>query len=166
MKFLWFLIFMVNLINAAQIQSIKADFTQTLEGEGEVIKYSGYLVATADSNAYWRYDNPIKKEIFINENQATIYEPNINQAIINRKINIDFVKIINEVKVSGDKMISQVNGVTYEISLKDGKPQQIFYIDELDNKIEINLHNVILNQKIDSSIFVPKIPEDADIIAE
>lgn len=166
MKFLVCLALIFNLSLAIELQNIQADFIQTINGEDGHIKYSGNLMASADSMAYWHYKTPFKKEIFVNKNQVTIYEPNLNQAIISKKINVDFIKIINSVKESKNGLISEVNGQIFQIFLKDDKPYKILYTDELDNKIEIILENVKINQKIDNKMFSFSIPEDTDVIFE
>ena len=85
------------------ITSISADFTQEIksdENEG-AIKYSGSLVARADSKAYWRYESPMKKEIFVDKKRIMIYEPEFEQVIVSDKVDLDFVAILNAVQKKG-----------------------------------------------------------------
>ncbi|RAX51915.1 hypothetical protein CCY99_08120 [Helicobacter sp. 16-1353] len=166
MKYIITMLLLFNGLFALDLQNIKADFTQTISGEDSKITYSGNLIVTAESMALWKYKKPLEKYILINKNQITIFEPNLNQAIISKQNNIDFIKIINSMKESKDGLISEVNGQVFQIFLKDNKPYKIKYNDELDNKIEIMLENVEINQNIDKKVFNLNIPEDADVIFE
>ena len=162
-------LFCVNLANLnaeslKNITSIKADFTQEIKGDEGSIKYSGHLVARADSKAHWRYEVPMKKEIFVNGKSVMIYEPEFEQVIISDKMNIDFMKILNSVRKNGDEWQSVVNNQTFRIILKGDKPHKIFYKDELDNDIVITLENVALNAKISNDEFNFKRPQGVEVI--
>lgn len=164
MKILVFLMAMIGSLLGLEIQTIKADFLQEISGEQSPIKYSGILMARADSKAYWRYDTPFKKEIFVNKNRALIYESEFNQLIISDKLELDFLSIINSVQKNGNNWESNVNNQTFTIIFEGKTPHKILYKDELDNDIIITLKNVKLNEKIDSEIFKFKIPDNTDII--
>lgn len=168
-----FALFCVNVVNLSaeslkNITSISADFTQEIKGDDGGIKYSGHLVARADSKAHWRYETPMKKEIFVNGKSVMIYEPEFAQVIISDKMDIDFVRILNSVRQSengvGDEWQSVVNNQTFRIVLKGDKPHKILYKDELDNDIIITLKNVALNAKISDEVFNFKRPQGVDVI--
>lgn len=164
-----FALFGVNLANLnaeslKNITSISADFTQEIKGDEGAIRYSGHLVARADSKAHWRYEVPMKKEIFVNGKSVMIYEPEFAQVIISDKMNIDFMKILNSVRKNGDEWQSVVNNQTFRIVLKGDKPHKIFYKDELDNDIVITLENVALNAKISNDEFNFKRPQGVEVI--
>lgn len=168
-----FALFGANVANLSaeslkNITSISADFTQEIKGDEGGIKYSGHLVARADSKAYWRYETPMKKEIFVNGKSVMIYEPEFAQVIISDKMDIDFVRILNSVRQSengvGDEWQSVVNNQTFRIVLKGDKPHKILYKDELDNDIIITLENVALNAKISDKVFHFKRPQGVDVI--
>ena len=159
--------FLANL-NAESLQnitSISADFTQEIkssEGEG-AIKYSGSLVARADSKAYWRYESPMKKEIFVDKKRVMIYEPEFEQVIVSDKVDLDFVKILNSMRKRGDSQWeSVVNNQKFVITTKDGKPHKIAYKDELDNEVVITLLRVVLNKSVE--IPAPKFPSSVEVI--
>lgn len=158
----------LNAQSLQNIQSIKADFTQEIKGDEGTILYSGHLVARADSKAHWRYEKPMKKEIFVNGKSVMIYEPEFNQVIISDKLDIDFIKILKSVQKNGgknnDEWQSVVNNQTFRIVLKGGKPHKILYKDELDNDIIITLENVALNAKISDDEFNFKRPEGVEVI--
>ena len=54
----------------------------------------------------------------------------------------------------------------YKRQLKDNKPYQILYKDELDNTIEITLTQVELNPKLDSSLFTFTPTQGIDLIRQ
>ena len=159
--------FLANL-NAESLQnitSISADFTQEIkssEGEG-AIKYSGSLVARADSKAHWRYESPMKKEIFVDKKRVMIYEPEFEQVIVSDKVDLDFVKILNSMRKRGDSQWeSVVNNQKFVITTNGGKPHKIAYKDELDNAVVITLSRVVLNQSVE--IPTPKFPISFEVI--
>lgn len=164
-----FALFGANVANLSaeslkNITSISADFTQEIKGDEGGIKYSGHLVARADSKAHWRYESPMKKEIFVNGKSVMIYEPEFAQVIISDKMDIDFVRILNSVRKNGDEWQSVVNNQTFRIILKGDKPHKILYKDELDNDIIITLENVALNAKISDEVFHFKRPQGVEVI--
>lgn len=149
------------------ITSISADFTQEIksdENEG-VIKYSGSLVARADSKAYWRYESPMKKEIFVDKKRIMIYEPEFEQVIVSDKVDLDFVAILNAVQKKGDSQWeSIVNNQKFIITMQGDKPHKISYKDELDNEVVITLKRVVLNQKFSDEVFVFRMPSSVEVI--
>ena len=149
---------------ASAINSLQANFIQNINTDGVNMKYEGVLYVNADSRAYWRYDKPVIKEIYINKDKITVYEPDSKQVMISNNENINFIKILRDMKQNGNHLTSILDGITFNITLKDNKPRKIEYIDKLDNKMSITLSNVSINGKIDDSIFDAKIPEDAEII--
>lgn len=165
-----FTLFCMNLIadSLPNITSIKAEFMQEIYGDSAdngSIKYSGILMARADSKAYWKYELPMKKEIFVDKNRVLIYEPEFEQVIVSDKIDIDFVAILNAVQKKSDlRWESVINNQTFDITLKNGKPHKILYKDELDNKVIITLKNVVLNGGIGDEIFNPKISSNVEVI--
>lgn len=149
------------------ITSISADFTQEIksdENEG-TIKYSGSLVARADSKAYWRYESPMKKEIFVDKKRIMIYEPEFEQVIVSDKVDLDFVAILNAVQKKGDSQWeSVVNNQKFIITMQGDKPHKISYKDELDNEVVITLKRVVLNQKFSDEVFVFRMPSSVEVI--
>lgn len=149
------------------ITSISADFTQEIksdENEG-AIKYSGSLVARADSKAYWRYESPMKKEIFVDKKRIMIYEPEFEQVIVSDKVDLDFVAILNAVQKKGDSQWeSIVNNQKFIITMQGDKPHKISYKDELDNEVVITLKRVVLNQKFSDEVFVFRMPSSVEVI--
>lgn len=153
------------------ITSISADFTQEIRGDvaengnNGSIKYSGSLVARADSKAYWRYESPMKKEIFVDKKRIMIYEPEFEQVIVSDKVDLDFVAILNAVQKKGDSQWeSVVNNQKFIITMQGDKPHKISYKDELDNEVVITLKRVVLNQKFSDEVFVFRMPSSVEVI--
>lgn len=166
MKILFCLIMILNAAFALEFNNIQADFIQKVKGDDGMIEYTGKLVATADSKAYWQYDTPTKKKIFLNNNQVVIYEPDLKQAIVSKRQNFDFITILNSVKENNGELISKIGNQTFRVILKDNIPSKVLYKDELDNDVEITLRNVLLNKTIDDKIFQVKLPSDTEMINE
>ncbi|MDE6886684.1 MAG: LolA-like outer membrane lipoprotein chaperone [Helicobacteraceae bacterium] len=168
MKIILFFILSCSTLFGINLESIEAKFTQNINNSDGDITYSGILLATTkpSNKAYWKYDNPFKKEILIKNNQVTFYEPHLNQAIISNNIKLDFINIINSAEEGENGLISKINDIIFHIELKDNKPYKITYKDELDNDITIILDNIKINHKINDNMFKINMSQDTDIIYE
>ncbi|MDK9693683.1 MAG: LolA-like outer membrane lipoprotein chaperone, partial [Sulfurimonas sp.] len=100
-------LFLATLFLAAELfasldsmTTFDADFTQSItDEENKTIHYNGHIVASKPQNARWSYFKPIKKEVYINDFEATIVEPEIEQVIVRQiESNFDFFKIIGKAK--------------------------------------------------------------------
>jgi len=169
LKYILLLFILKSLVSAndLNISSFEADFLQVVTNEkNNKLEYSGHINALKPQYALWKYMKPSKKSIFIHENQVTILEPEIEQAIV-KKINgdFDFFNIIqNATKVNKNIYKTKFQNIEYQIKLEDKKIVSISYHDELENSIIINFSNQLQNQEIDKKIFIPVIPQDFDII--
>lgn len=167
MRILIYLFFIINIcfsFDLKGINNIKADFVQIITSDNNKIKYSGNAIITKGYKSYYEYTKPIKKQVFTDEKQTIVYEPNLNQAIIfDSKIGL--VDVLNNAKKDGNKITSYINNTTFLIFIdSNDMPKKIEYIDDLDNKNEIILNNVKVNTNIDDSIFVFNAPKGTDII--
>jgi len=151
------------------IESFSADFTQTVTDEkNKVLTYNGNLIASKPQNAIWKYTTPINKDVYINEQNVIIIEPEIEQAII-RKIesNFDFFKMIQNAKESKENIyITKFKNINFTIVTKNNLIESISYIDEFENNVKISFKNQKQNKKIDKNIFIPNIPVEFDIIRD
>ncbi|MDT8339162.1 MAG: LolA-like outer membrane lipoprotein chaperone, partial [Sulfurimonas sp.] len=122
-----------------ELTSFEADFAQSITDEKDkVLTYNGRIVALKPQNARWSYIEPVKKDVFINDFQVTIVEPEIEQVIIKRiESNFDFFKI-----VSGAKKIDQNTYVAFYREtkftiVKNGAfIESISYLDEFENRVK------------------------------
>lgn len=157
-----------NLTFALEIQSIQANFTQSIQSQP--IVYEGKFIATSPNLAKWEYTTPLKKVVYINADQVIAYEPMLSQVII-KKIggNLDFIAILQNAKQDQkDPSLyhSRIDNITYTIHFQDNIPTMIQYQDTLGETIIIALKNVVLNQKIPQETFEFEIPKGIDVVRE
>lgn len=151
------------------IVSFEADFTQSItDEENKTINYNGHIVASKPQNARWSYTKPIKKEVYINDFEVTIVEPEIEQVIIRRiESNFDFFKMIsNAKKIDANKYIAYYQETKFTIIVKSTLIESISYLDEFENSIKIVFQNQKQNQSINEALFKPSFSEDFDIIRD
>ncbi|MDR1614154.1 MAG: LolA-like outer membrane lipoprotein chaperone [Campylobacteraceae bacterium] len=175
MRFLTLLFIFISFANADEntLSSIASDFTQIIKNsENDTIKYSGNFQAMsegANNFAFWNYKTPLIKKIYFVNNDVIILEPDLQQAVIT---NIDEMPDISHIlseavkanKQTNKEIKTNFNDTNYTISFQNGTPVKISYTDTMENKIEILLHNTLLNVNIDKLSFRADIPMDYDII--
>jgi outer membrane lipoprotein carrier protein len=175
MRFLTLLLFFTVFLSAegSDLKSITSDFTQTIKSvENDTIKYSGSFQAMSEGDnnfALWNYKTPIIKKIYFINNDVIILEPDLQQAVITSVEEMpDISHILSEAvktnKQTNKAITVKIDDVDYTISFQNSIPAKIAYVDALDNKIEILLHNTFLNISIDKLIFKADIPKDYDIV--
>ena len=81
MRFLVLLLLFCGQIFAfnAEYKSFSSDFTQKIRSMNSTINYTGNFVIT-QKEAFWNYKSPAKKQIFINNTQVVVLEPDLAQA--------------------------------------------------------------------------------------
>lgn len=149
------------------LNTFQADFTQTVTDEKDkVLSYSGFVKASKPQNAVWTYTTPIKKEVYININTATVIEPEIEQAIIKHiETNFSFFNMINNAKkIKKNTFVANYKESNFTIVTKNNLIESISYIDEFENKVKIVFKNQKQNEVISPERFIPNIPADFDII--
>lgn len=151
------------------ISSFKADFTQNITDEkNKTISYSGIVIASKPQNAKWSYAKPVRKDVYMDNYEATVVEPEIEQVII-RKLdtNFDFFKMISNTKKIGENVYeAHYKNKTFTITLKNGLIETISYLDEFENRVKIIFKNQKQNEPIDSKLFIPKYPLNYDVIRD
>jgi len=151
------------------IVSFEADFTQSITDEkNKTINYNGHIVASKPQNARWSYIKPVKKEVYINDFEVTIVEPEIEQVIIRRiESNFDFFKMIhNAKKIEANRYVANYRDVKFTIIMKNKFIESISYLDEFENNVKIVFKNQKQNQKINETVFRPFFPLEFDIIRD
>lgn len=151
------------------MDSFEAEFKQTITDEkAKVLTYTGSVVASKPNYALWKYEAPITKEIYINQNRVIVIEPEIEQVIYKRiDTNLDFLQIMKLAKeIEPNKYKAVFQNVVYIISVKESQIGSITYKDSFDNAIAITFSKQKQNHKIAQELFNPKIPADFDIISE
>jgi outer membrane lipoprotein carrier protein len=158
----------VNLFGFAEnLNTFSAHFVQTVENEKKsVIKYTGEIKAKRPNMAMWNYIAPVKKEIYIKDEDLVVIEPEIEQAILKKVGNtIAFFEMLkNAKKVDNETYKAKYEKLNITIHLKNNKIDSITYLDELENHVVIQFTNQMENQKIEDKVFKAKIPADYDVI--
>jgi len=153
--------------NLKTITSYQASFSQSIiNNSGKEIKYEGEIFVQNPSNIFWKYNNPIQKNVYIINSNVTIIEPELEQAIIS-KLDKEFniLKLLKEAKkISKNIYISNIYNNKYTLFIDDNKLQSIRYKDNIDNKITISFNNIKQNKKLPKNIFDFNIPLEYDII--
>lgn len=152
--------------NELDYTSLKSDFTQTVTSGDAKIIYKGSFSATDDNKAVWIYTEPTNKTIYFGQDKVMIVEPDLEQVIVsNLKDSPNLTKILKSAKkVSNDRYEATFDGITYKVLLQNSLPSIITYKDKLDNAVEIKLKNTQKDISIDRDDFVPKIPNNYDIV--
>lgn len=150
------------------LQSFSANFKQVLKNEKPLVYY-GVLKAKAPSWALWVYEKPLKKEIYMNDKEVVIYEPNLFQATITPlKDKMDFFTILKRLKKQDDGSFkTTIHKTTYRLVFKDGKPFSLEFKDSMNNLVTITFSQIEINPTIINEIFVfnPK-DENIDIVRQ
>ncbi|MCK9453528.1 LolA-like outer membrane lipoprotein chaperone [Sulfurimonas sp.] len=152
-----------------EMTSFEADFVQSITDEKEkVLSYSGHIVALKPQNAKWSYIKPVKKDVYINNFEVTIVEPEIEQVIIKRlESNFDFFKIVSNAKKIGNNLyVAYYRDSKFSIVKNGNLIESISYLDEFENKVKIVFKNQKQDHAINESLFMPKYPMEFDIIKD
>lgn len=148
--------------------SIEADFEQIITSEdGIPARYDGKIFGKTPSQVKWDYQNPLKKEIYMRDNEVVIYEPSLEQVSYSRlKDKTDFISIIKSAKKQDDGAYhTKVEGVEYKLFVdKNDKPERIEFVDSMGAKTTLKLSNVKLNKNINESIFNFTPPQGVEIV--
>ncbi|MFK0390346.1 LolA-like outer membrane lipoprotein chaperone [Campylobacter coli] len=140
-------------------------FTQSVKSKNSALSYSGHFTLSQEQ-AYWSYDTPSKKEIYINKNQIVLVEHDLEQVVFSHLDNIpNLNEIFKKAKhLNDNQLIAKYENINYTITLKDNEIQSIAYKDEFENDILITLNHQIKNPTINPEVFKPKFPNYYDMV--
>jgi outer membrane lipoprotein carrier protein len=169
MKHLLFLILIIPSLFAFTdtLESFEADFEQHIIDENdERVIYKGKVTAQKPDRAYWRYSEPVEKEIFIVRQEVVIIEPDMEQAIVRTlQEDIDFFTILSHAKkIDVNRYEATYGSQVFDIALKAGVIESISYRDHFDNRIELHFSAQRQNRPIAQETFQPHIPASFDIV--
>ena len=169
MKLFWSLIVCVSTLFSGELSftSIQSDFTQKVTSpEGSILEYQGTFYARDDNRALWVYTKPITKKIYFLPGRVMIVEPDLEQVIISALDKTpNLSKLLSEAKKTSDNAYEAHFGeTTYHITTKEGVPESIYYLDKLENKVQIILKEVTTNLILDNVLFTMQIPSHYDVI--
>ncbi|HIP13306.1 MAG TPA: cell envelope biogenesis protein LolA [Arcobacter sp.] len=169
MKVLSILLFTFSIIysDIINLKSYSSMFTQTItNSSNSKIIYNGNLYIDNNSNILWRYTKPIRKDVYINDLNVMIVEPELEQVItskISEELNL-FNILNSSKKIDNQTYQNKVNNIKYTIIVKNKILTTIKYTDEIDNKVNISFTNTSNDIQLDESLFTFDIPKYYDII--
>lgn len=149
----------------ADYTSFSSDFTQSVKSINSSINYKGKFIITKNE-AFWDYQSPNKKQIFINASEVIVLEPDLEQATFTTLKDIpNLSQIFKKAKqISSSSYEARYQQITYHIGIENDEVKSIAYKDELDNEVLITLHNQKRDILVNKSLFKPKIPAHYDIL--
>jgi outer membrane lipoprotein carrier protein len=153
--------------NLKNIHSFEATFKQSIiNNSNKEIIYTGTIHIKKPSRIVWRYNEPIEKLVYIVNNNVTIIEPELEQAIFSKlDKDLNILELLdNAKKLSPSEYISTFNNTQYKLIIIDDTLQSISYKDTIDNNVLISFSKITQNQSISDEIFKFTIPNDYDII--
>ena len=149
------------------IQTFNSKFVQTVtDSNGKKIQYQGNLLASKPHYAFWMYQKPIQKNVYIVGQKITIIEPQLEQVTI-RTLDeeINLLQVFQQAKLIDQEHYSaNVKGQKYLLTFKNNLLNSVEYLDTFDNKVLIKFLNPIQNESIDSGKFKPSYPSSYDVI--
>ena len=149
------------------LDTFKASFTQVITSSSKnIIEYKGEVFIKKSGKILWKYETPVVKNVYINNDFAIVDEPELEQAIFTTLENeINILKLLKEAKkIDNNNYVSTIDGTKYQISMSSNKIKKITYKDTLDNSVEIIFSNSIQDEPIDDNIFVFVAPSNYDLI--
>ncbi|MCH3718102.1 LolA-like outer membrane lipoprotein chaperone [Campylobacter lari] len=164
--FIFLMIFACNIFAFdINFKNFSSDFEQKVQSNNSSLNYKGNFMIT-QNKAFWNYTKPNKKQIYINNKEVVIIEPELEQAIYTQLQNLPNLQVIfkNAKLISHESYEAKYENIIYNIKLKNGSLNSISYKDELGNLVSIYFYNQKFDQNINDNIFIPKIPSHFDII--
>lgn len=165
MKFFALLSLICSFIFAFDYENYASEFTQNVSSKNSKLEYKGHFVLEKD-RAFWSYESPSKKEIYINKNEIVIVEHDLEQVSFAKLEKIPNLNAIfkQAKEISPNKFKACYENVDYLITLFNDEIKSIQYTDEFENEVLITLHKPQKNSKINAQIFKPKFPQNYDIL--
>ncbi|WP_411675406.1 LolA-like outer membrane lipoprotein chaperone [Campylobacter sp. LR264d] len=144
-------------------KNFSSDFTQSVSSKNSKIDYKGHFIITPNQ-AFWKYESPNKKEIYINKEDIVIIEHDLEQVIFSK---FDKVPNLSEIFKKAKQIDSKTyevkyDNINYTIKLNKDSVENISYQDEFENNILIEFYNQNKDDFINSNVFTPKIPKHYD----
>ena len=163
-------LFSISLVASSDIRNLetfKASFTQIITSSTQnVIEYEGEVFIKKSGKIFWKYESPVVKNVYINNDSAVVIEPELEQAIFTQlDSEINIIKLLNSSKKSAENSYTtNIDDVDYSIKTSNDKIQEITYKDKLENSVDIKFSNVVQNSDISDEIFKFEVPDSYDII--
>jgi len=172
------------------IKGLSAQFSQhTMDTEGNIFQTSsGQLTATEANKIRWIVKQPLAQQIISDGSKVWIYDPDLQQVIIqpftnnpqtnpinlllgeNRALSETFNMVYRRTekpRVDSYILTPKISGVLYQSLQLDfvaDTPKSIKYVDSLSQTTYIDLEKVILNPQLPDNFFIFEIPQAVDIV--
>ncbi|MBN2816935.1 MAG: outer-membrane lipoprotein carrier protein LolA [Campylobacterales bacterium] len=163
------LFFSLAFSDITKLNSFEAEFIQTITDEkGKELSYSGKLKAKKPQFAFWSYETPIEKRVYIEKGRITIVEPEIEQVIVrNIRSDFDFFSLIqNAKKISQNRYTAEFEGSKVNIEIHNSLISTLHYKDKFDNDVTIHFQKQKENSRLASELFEADYPREYDLITE
>ncbi|WP_187648396.1 LolA-like outer membrane lipoprotein chaperone [Nitrosophilus labii] len=151
-----------------EINSFKSEFIQTIKDSSKKnISYYGKIYFRKPLKILWRYEKPIKKDIYIIGEKVVIVEPELEQVTISKYSDVN--NIINILKgaqkITKNLYKAKYNDQKFLIYLdNEGNLKKIKFKDRFEKDVEILFLNPKQNIDIEDNIFEIVIDPSFDII--
>lgn len=149
------------------VHSLKMNFKQVIYYENnKKISHYGVLYIKKPFFVKWEYKKPIQRNIYINNKQIMIDEPELEQVnIMASKNKLQMLQVFTMAKkIKKNTYKSIFNGTKYIITYKNKLINKIYFKDRLENKVVITFSKHRKNINIKNSFFKFSIPHYYDIL--
>lgn len=148
-------------------KTVQSDFNQSVTTpDGQAIYYEGKLYVSSPARIKWHYTSPVEKTIWSDGNEITIYEPELIQVtkLVNQEKENFFELIKSAKRVKENLYYKKYQNKTLFFEVNEEKITKIYYKDEADNTVLIELSKQLLDKKLEPSLFTPNYPDYVDVI--
>lgn len=175
------------------IDTLSGEFTQALsDANGDIFETSsGYFFLAQPNKVKWVVVDPMPQEIVSNGKDLWIYDPDLEQVIIqpydselvaspanlfsskSKDLDNEFdITLIDSelatkrflLKPIATSTLYQTFYQTLKIEFQSHKPVSLEFTDALEQSTRIDLKNIVVNSKLADKLFVFEIPPNIDIV--
>lgn len=171
------------------IETLTGEFTQVLSDvKGDIFETSsGYFFLAQPNKVKWVVVDPMPQEIVSNGKDLWIYDPDLEQVIIqpydselvaspanlfsskSKDLDNEFDITIIDSELSTKRFLLKPVATTtlyqsLKIEFQSHKPVSLEFTDALEQSTRIDLKNIVVNSKLANKLFVFEIPPNIDIV--
>lgn len=171
------------------IDTLSGEFTQALsDANGDIFETSsGYFFLAQPNKVKWVVVDPMPQEIVSNGKDLWIYDPDLEQVIIqpydselvaspanlfsskSKDLDNEFDITLIDSGLATKRFLLKpiVTSTLYQtlkIEFQSHKPVSLEFSDALEQSTRIDLKNIVVNSKLADKLFVFEIPPNIDIV--
>ena len=171
------------------IETLTGEFTQVLsDAKGDIFETSsGYFFLAQPNKVKWVVVDPMPQEIVSNGKDLWIYDPDLEQVIIqpydselvaspanlfsskSKDLDNEFDITMIDSELSTKRFLLKPVATTtlyqsLKIEFQSHKPVSLEFTDALEQSTQIDLKNIVVNSKLADKLFVFEIPPNIDIV--